>query len=392
MTYFFLSHAPGEDEPFVKRFFADLSDQVSRRAGRDSSGVGFLDSSMLDGPQWPADAHTAITTCQTFIALCSRRYFLSDRCGRAWGIFADRVRRHEIETGVRAPALIPVIWSGGGLPNGAFHGHGVDVTPHHAPGGEDLRVLLRLRRNHTAYRAFVTSLAHRVVDVAHKQRLPSAPPGTNLESAENAFHWDEGEHPQRVYFVVVAGTRQQMREVRRDVQFYGDRGEDWAPFCPTVPEPIAEHACGVAADQLLGSEVVSAEGMPQYVAAARERNEIVVLLVDAWATRLTELRQALQDLAQRQDADFAVLVPANGEDTETVSQSGELRKAMARAFDGSDSRPAATLTMDIRSMEGFDKDLGRVLADARHRIYRTGRVFRRPVGSRGRQRPILGGP
>jgi FxsC-like protein len=220
---------------------------------------------------------------------------------------------------------------------------------------------------------------------------------SDLDSAENVFQtrprWDgDDDRPQRVHFVVAAGTRQQMLQIRKDVQFYGERREDWAPFCPTTSQPIADHARTVAADRLLGSEVVSIDAVEEHLAAARDRNEIVVLLVDAWATRLEALRQALHEVARRHDAEFAVLVPANQEDSETVTHHGELKTAMLRTFSGPAGRRTATLNLEIESVDGFDKDLVRVLTDARHRIYRTGRVFRRPATPGSRARPILNGP
>jgi FxsC-like protein len=397
MSYFFLSRAEDDDELFIERFFADLSAEVRTRAEAvRADDVGFLDTPPDGGPRWSGDISRALTTCQTFVALCSGRYFLSDRCGRAWGVFADRLHRHEVATGVRVPALIPVVWSSDGLPPDAFEPDGLDLQPHRTPGDEDLRVLLRVRSNRIEYRAFVTSLARRVVEVAQAYRLPAAPDGTDLAAARNVFELNPrwvgaAEKPRRVHFVVAAGTRAQMQTVRADTHVYGDRPEDWAPFAPATTQPLVALARGAAAKRLLAPDVVPLDLLHDRVSVARERNDIVVVLVDAWATRVDPFRSSLADLAKYNDERVAVLVTASADDPETAGNRDELRAAVAETFADRSGRDALT-SLDVTSVKGFTETLGGMLAEAQGRLYHSGQVYRRPATKSVRSRPILGGP
>src|SRR5581483_6052356 len=159
-----------------------------------------------------------------FVALCSAKYLLTSRCGRSWGVFVERLRDYHRRTGRQAHALIPVMWARQGVPDGVFTEDDLEVRPHFAPDGEDLRILMRLGSQRPAYRAFVSSLAHRVVDTAHAQRLPPSPTGTDIATAADAFAGRVPPVPgngrrQQVYVVVAAGTRDQMLPVRKDLRF-----------------------------------------------------------------------------------------------------------------------------------------------------------------------------
>lgn len=393
VLYFFLSSAPEEEEIFVERFYHDLSSEVRERAPATSTrDVGFLDLRRLDSHPWPPDTRAALSTTQTFVPLCSAAYFLSSTCGRAWSVFIDRLRRHELETGHRSRALIPVTWSAYGLPADALDEAGLDIVPHRTPGNEDLRVLIRLRSHRSAYRAFVASLAHHVVEVAHGQRLSPSPPGTDVDQAASAFdlrpRWAEAEDaPQRVHFLVAAGSREQMRQVRTDLQYYGADSGEWAPYRPTAAEPLADLARGIAARCHFGSEVAPIEAIEDHLAAARQRNGIVVLLVDAWATQLEMLRETLRGIDERHDMEVAILIPESREDSETRRHSGELASAVRRALPAGVRRNDPTFRTGIESVSRFDADLVRALAEVSYRQ-------RLPRGSRAASgvRPILRGP
>jgi FxsC-like protein len=398
VPYFFLSYAPDEDDIFVQRFYRDLATEVRLRIGGDSRrDVGYLDDAGRSGSHWPVDARLALTTCQTFVALCSAKYLLNGRCGRSWGVFLDRLRDYHRSTGRHAPALIPVMWAGQGVPDGAFREDGLVVDPHVAPEGEDLRVLMRLDSRRSAYRAFVSSLAHRVVDTAHSQRLPPSPAGTDIATATNPFEQrprqpTHGERRQQVFFVVAAGTRDQMRAIRDDLRFYGRRREDWAPFQPGVPQPLATHARAVAAGRLFPSEVMSIEDLSEWLPRARRHGDIVILLLDAWATKLASLRAVLDDIGRRADAEVAVLVPTSRDDPETTAHQKELRTAVQGTFPGRTGRRDLMFHLDIDSVSSFDDDLATALAEAQHRIYRSGQARRKAAAGSAGNRPILDGP
>jgi FxsC-like protein len=135
-----------------------------------------------------------------------------------------------------------------------------------------------------------------------------------------------------VHFVIAAGTRDEMRVVRQDVGFYGERQEDWAPYHPSLAQSLAARASEIAAERLFGSEVVPIGAVSDQVELAQERNEIVVLLLDSWVLGLESFRRMLARFDQVEESAVAVLVPASREDVETSEQLVKLRGGVLRAF------------------------------------------------------------
>ncbi|GLW33014.1 FxsC protein [Actinoplanes regularis] len=392
MLYFFLSCAPDEDEIFVHRLHRDLSAEITRRIGAEPQQVvGYLDASGT--ANWPSDARAALSTCQTFIALWSAKYLGNDRCGRCWGIFADRLRADR-STGDRdADSMIPVLWAAADLPENALAEEDLDLRPHRTPNDDDLRILMRLRSHRPAYRAFVASLAHRVVETAHTRRLPPARLAIDVDGAVNPlagrrFGHGDGHEATKVYVVIAAGTREQMRTIRDDLRFYGRRREDWAPYQPVAPQSLVARARDIVSDRRLQSEVVSIESVPERLRGG-SRRDILVLLVDAWATRLEHLGRALREIGGRDDSAVAVLVPANRDDPETTAHRSELRREVLETFPGRSSWRDSLFRVGVDSPDDFDTDLSVAIAAAQRRAYRRGVV--EPQPGKG-TRPVLEGP
>ncbi|BCB87979.1 FxsC protein [Phytohabitans suffuscus] len=394
MRHFFLSYSPGSDDLYVARFFADLSAAVRRELDVESTrAVGFLDTGDASD-HWPSEVRNELAMCQTLIVLYTPRLFLDDRCGRVWTVFGDRLRQYTHATGRRAPALIPVAWSGGDLPEEADPD---GAATFHPPSADGVRVMIRLHSQQAAYRDLVASLARRIVETARLHRIPPAPPEADPRTARNAFEsWrgrlDGADGSHRVHIVVAAGTREQMSVVRRDLEFYGERQEDWAPYHPAAPQPLARRASRVAAERLFASEVVPIAAIGERVARARERNEIIVLLVDAWLADVEPFRTALAPFDQVDESTVAILVPVSRDDAETTGHWSTLRVGVLNAFPRCARRRDPLLHTEIETAAGFDDDLVVALVEAQSRIFAKGRVFRRPPGGPASARPILEGP
>ncbi|GAA4458903.1 FxsC protein [Phytohabitans houttuyneae] len=394
MRHFFLSYSPGDDDLYVARFFLDLSEAVRRTLGEGSEReVGFLDHGNAND-HWPSEIRNELSSCQTLVVLCSPKLFLDERCGRVWTVFSDRLRAYQSATGRGAPALIAVPWSTRDLPVVA-EGDGIDVTVQEST--EDLRVLIRLHSYRGAYQDFVTGLARRVVETTKAHRIPQALPGVDLRTASNAFEpWQRRQRgsrgPQYVHFVVAAGTRDEMRVVRQDLGFYGERQEDWAPYHPAIAQSLAARAREIAAERLFGSEVVPIGAIGDQVALAQERNEIVVVLLDSWVVGLESFRRVLATFDQVEDSAVAVLVPTSREDAETSGRRAELRVAVRDVFPHCARRRDTLFRLEIETPHRFDLDLAAALEEAQNRIFAKGRIFRRPADGPANARPILEGP
>jgi FxsC-like protein len=395
LPQFFLSRAPGDDDSYALRFFGDLSDKVREVTGTDGP-VGFVDTVDTDGRSpWSAEAWHALSSCRVFVALCSPRYLLSERCGREWWVFAERLRRYERTTGEHAPALIPIVWSDGGGPGGS--------------GDEEVRQLIRLRSLRPRYETFLDSLARRIVGSGERHDIPPSSPDLDPATVPNAFDQATAigtriQPPtppspadaatRRVHFVVAAGTRAEMGEVRDDVRFYGDHARDWQPYRPALSGPLVIHAQALAAGRLFDSEVAGLDGLAERVEHADHNNEIVVLLVDSWITKFSAYRRTLAefDRDRPNGSGTAILAPTSAADGETLRHRSELRSELTDALRNHLTKREQLARIDIESPDSFGGSLVAVLEEAQNRIFSHGRVFRRPAGGQSTDRPILQGP
>jgi FxsC-like protein len=391
VAYFYVSYAHGDDDSYVSKFRHDLAAAVDAlthepgpRAGAGPPGEKLVGSD--DDP---------VANCRVFVALCTTRYFLSERCGREWASFTRRLDRYEKATGARPAALIPVIWSATQLVEEAADIQGWRPSLTTDPDGEEMSRLIRLGSRRNEYRAVIAALAQRIVTVADSYDIPPAGPDENSASVTNAF----ANLPPRfadaaaqfVHLVVAAATREEMRDVRADLQFYGASGEDWAPYRPSVSAPLANRARTLLAERLYAMDVSDLGGLADRIDRARSNNDIVVLLVDAWITRLTRYERMLTAF-DRSGPGAAVLVPANRDDAESAGQRRELNSSVSRTFQHSVARRDLMFRSAIETAVGFDTDLVTALEEAKNRIFQKGQVFRHPPDTSSGARPILEGP
>ncbi|MEJ3743667.1 TIR-like protein FxsC [Actinomycetes bacterium KLBMP 9797] len=410
MLYFFLSYARGDDDDSVQKFFYDLSAEVRAHAGLAADvEVGFFDVHSLEvGATWSPRLVEALSQCRSFLALVSPRYLVSDPCGREWAIFADRLRRYERDVGVMPSALLPLLWlPPPHLPRAvAALQYDNDSLPE-AYGRTGLRQLIRLQRHRDNYYELIVELARQIVRTAHAHDLPAAD-AVDFADVRSVFdpaaaRTEEPADPstQYVHFVVAAPARDELATdalaaVGRDAQYYGATSQEWAPYRPMLPVPIADHARAVAERRRFSSGVADTTALAERIGDARRANQIVVLLVDAWATMLREYRQALAECNQLdRDVDdpvTAVMVPLNHDDQQAQAHRWQLVDSLRaifyrRAVHGDD----VMFRSSILTHQAFDADLQVVLEAARNRLFSKGTVHNRPPGQSMR-RPILEGP
>jgi FxsC-like protein len=401
--YFFLSYARSDDDEVIQHFFRDLSVEVRAYAGLPAdTDVGFLDvQSMPIGVTWSRELMHALADCRTFVALVSPRYQLSEPCGREWGVFASRLKMLE-ESGQQVPpALLPLLW----LPPEEVHPvvaavqYQNSTTPeaYHRAG---LRQLIRLQRHHDDYLQFVTELAEHIVR-SSRQSIPAPPDNVSFDQFPSAFHHPPSNNAvepaaDQVRFVVAAPTRADLSGAQlqgRHTDYYGQRAEDWAPYRPALDRPIAEYARAIAEERQFRAVVTDLPSLLKWLKTTPAAGQLVVLLVDPWATRLRDRRRDLAG-CDRHGAETitAVMVPANADDQQTHEELGDLTDALRNLFT---NRLAGgedlTFRTSIVAHESFGADLRVVLERSRNSSFRTAPVRRRPPGET-RPRPILRGP
>jgi FxsC-like protein len=403
VLYFFLSYARGDDDVYVKKFFDELSKEVRALTGDPSDyEVGFLDVRGIPlGSSWSPQLINALSACRVFISLCSPSYFRRPACGKEWQVFAIRLAMHERATGANAPALMPLIWT----PSAEMPDLAASLQYHTESLGEayrreGLRQLVRLNRRGPLLR-LVSDLARKIVDSAREHRLPSPGVVPRFDDIVNAFAAPtagpvEGNPApagsRYVHFVVAAPTRAEVGGFRRNHGFYGDSYADWAPFRPSLYDPIASYACSIAERQRFGAEVSGIEELSERIDRANENNHVVVLLVDAWAARLAGHRAVLELYDQRNEPTTGVLIPLPRADEETDAHRSELVREVLSTLANNNIRGDTLFRTGIQTHGDFDLELQDVLEEAQNRIYRRGRARRLPPGDPPGERPILEGP
>lgn len=401
MLYFFLSYARGDDDAYVRKFFDELSKEVRNLTGDPGDcQVGFLDVRAIPlGASWSPQLISALSTCRVFISLCSPGYFKRPACGKEWYVFRRRLLAHEQDTGQQMAALLPLIWT----PTDEMPKIASELQYHtdwlgEAYKKEGLRQLVRLNRR--AVLPLVSKLAKQIVDVATKNpELPGPGSLPAFDEVVNPFPVAGSPTPRQipassryVHFAVAAPTREQASEVRQELIYYGESSVSWAPFRPDLPEPLAEFARQIATRQRFTSGVGGVDDLLDRIEQANDANQVVVLLVDAWAVLLDDYRSVLYESDRINGPTLAVLVALAETDSETVERRAELLGAVLRALRRNNLRGDTLFQPGIETHDDFDRRLQDVLEEAQNRIYRRGRARRLPPGESPGERPILEGP
>ncbi len=411
MLHFFMSYARGDDEFFVQQFFTDLSNEIRGRTGvRDQRPVGFLDqASIPPGAQWPNELTNALSTCQSFLALTSPRYYLSTYCAKEFHAFSTRLNEYERIHRIRPPALLNIQWFP--VQNTPVVVDVIQRLP--SDLGQDyhqhgLRSLLKVSNLRDAYQRCLFLLADHIVRTAESHRIPGLPKAVTLDSLPSDFHPDGAhvhtstaslnhdhwsENSRFVYFVIAACTQNEAKSTtRRQVAFYGPSFSDWSPYQPEMPKSIGEYATDVAAARHLASEIRDLHDLETLIDYATAHNQIVILLIDAWATLLPHHRTTLSAYDRRNEPTTAVMVPWNAADKETMANHLILSTALTQTFPRNMVRNDKEMfRLNISSGGNFRTELAGVLAVAENRLYKYGIVYRTPPTPR-QHRPTLQGP
>ena len=148
----------------------------------------------------------------------------------------------------------------------------------------------------------------------------------------------------------------------------------------------------MAADKRFHSTVATIEQLNDCIARAHRYNQMVVLLVDVWSTKLGRYQTVLHEYDQRNEPTTAVIIPRNPEDAESQAHSGELTEGVRQTFINNALRHDDVMfRSSVLTHEAFGADLQVVLEVARNRLFMKGTVYRLPP-QQGFARPILEGP
>jgi FxsC-like protein len=355
MTHrFFMSYARADDEHgderLVQRFFRDLSNEIAAGVPEEPvAEVGFLDQYNLEiGDQWPEELAEALSTCQTFVAVMTARFFQRPFCGKEWAIFERRCAAYERTNGEWPNLILPVLWKrplAGDFPAFAsklqfgFNKESI-VDDQQRLLAEDyvrhglLYVMKRIDSTHRqAYDTVVEELAKTVVERAGRHTLDILPAAqrpldlfeVNPKFPEPAAPWTEGRQVRYARFVIAAASSSEMMTIRTDAApNYGHRDLDWQPY-PPDERSIGDFVQREATDLRLISMWIAADaGVGPAIRKAEEERSAVLVIIDPWSVGLRRLSDALRTFDREQFNNCAVIVVWNRSDEKTVRQRDEL--------------------------------------------------------------------
>ncbi|MFI5906132.1 FxsC protein [Dactylosporangium sp. NPDC051541] len=429
--YFFFSYARLDWNRHVQRFFTELTAEIRSHAGvGDEVDIGFRDNVNIPlGSAWESTLMGALSDSATFVALCTPTYFKSVQCGREWSLFAERLSG--FPAGKRPPVMLPLLW----VRNTQLPAVAQQVqyaTDQLGARYSNEGLLNWVRRGLYQRRAqLVEALAEHIIQARERYALPPLPPTERFESAISAFGSADAavstpavpDHPivgaaalpaapaagdgraatgganrpeqkaRTVHFVIAAGTRSEMRGVRRQTEFYKDRDRDWEPYPAAVPPALAKMAASVALDNDFGARISTIEELPGLRAGIREYNELVVLLMDAWVTRSVK-RDAVErfnDEVKRRDI---VLVPLNEDDPETYEEWRILKAEVLELLEPYFTKVGShrPLPLPVQDVVALPRMLHEALVAANNDLFRDGKIRRQLPGGDGNEPPSLSAP
>ncbi|MCP4545491.1 MAG: TIR domain-containing protein [bacterium] len=393
---FFLSYARFDVDEYLDRFYDDLVREVRGLSKDfvDTQMIGFRDSAdIFPGDNWRQSLIDALRTARVFIYLISPVYFSRKWCGKEWAAF--EMRLHEYIKGKnpqRPPLMCPVLWR----PTPELPRCATEIQFTHRELGEiysseGLRYLVKLNRYKDDYEIFLTQFSKRIVDVAKSYVLPEFGPLPPVKEIANAFkvsapHAETtsaaklSAGPRYAQFIYVAGKKGELQDVRDDIAAYGEEGGgDWKPYLPACCDEVMILTQEIATNEKFRHEVIALdENLIENIRSAREKNKIVIILIDPWTVRLGPYSSVLRKYDKLQSYNCALLVLFNHEDEETNDQMPLLRLAVKDVLiNKSLDKNPASFRDDVGSLDAFSVELVDALRKVRERIRRASERFRR---------------
>ena len=382
---FYLSHSHIDDSELIEKFFSDFSHEVRVRLGASpSQEVGFLDSSsIMPGDDLSSLMITALENSRVLIALFSPAYFTSVHCGKEFQYFWERWKTSNVQR--QGSSIFPIVW----IPtNETLPGPAKQFVRFEPEGG--LRRLMRLRSRSDEYAQLLEDIADRLIGFTRETVAPPPQPITSWSAVRNAF--DEPDlfpdvappvnealavsGPRSVIFVYVAARREEIASIRTEVDGYEDDASQWLPFFPDSQKTVRILSMEPAAtEHLLFSELPFNDQITMLVRQAESNNSPVILIVDAWTTKLTRYREILQSFDRYAFINCAVLIVLNEQNYETSRMRAELLTSLAKTFPYRFQATAGSLVM-MRSEDEAVKKLSNSLNELRSRIINSGNVVR----------------
>jgi FxsC-like protein len=422
MAYeFFFSYARANQDPYLDRFFRDLSREVAVLIGKPRDcQVGFLDKESIElGAEWSPAILDALQTSKVFVAIGSVAYFNSDYCGREWAFFRRRAAAAQGD-GPLAPVIKSIVWAPHAIASLPANITDVQLRKgdkdavHNEKG---VRYMLRQSGSERKrYIDLVNALAQDICDAGQRYSLQPLAGVPSLGSLASAFVTTPlpaaapqpiyipappPSGPKHVHFIFVAADPHDFKDAREALPYEDAGGGDWKPFFPTDRRPINPLLAQVAArDDLLFSstEVPFGTDLLDRIEEAGRQRQIVVIVIDPWSLHWDAQRLSprygplLQRLDGRLDYHWCVLVPWNENDPGIAPLRAQIAAKVRHTFDRHATLAPNPLFYreNIASAADLQSAVAEVLTRLKEEIKKRADVLR-PV-PQGPPRPGVTGP
>lgn len=367
MSYeFFLSYTRADDDPYLQRFFKELSEEVRIRLGRPlDTRVGFFDQSDIElGQQWKEEVVDALLNSKVLVCLYSPAYFQSPYCGREWQLFHLRrtryleAQRAAGEVDARIPPVIkPVIWIPPVVDTDPVSANDEARKPvslpetidkavrgdHYTLGKqselynvEGLRYVLK-RGYKQRYNDYLVKLAKQIIHAGSLPPLPGLGQAPSLLELEPAFPIQPTASSRHVRFVFVAADPKKFGTARSPEPYLETGGYDWKPYYPDQKVSIGDFVHYVATQKELdftSDDLPFSQSLRNEIEAAWKDGKIVVLLVDGWTLSWDQRCQSiLRELDEKGSyTNCSVIVPWNDNDPEMAANRSGIEQVLADTF------------------------------------------------------------
>jgi FxsC-like protein len=347
--YFFLSYArtpkrdvADKDDPdrWVYQLYRDLCDVILQLTEVQPEEVGFIDRENRLGSEWSSALVSALQRCRVFVPLYSRRYFESNYCGKEWFAFA----RREVTNRARgrtdaASAIVPALWTR--MDRDRLPRVAQSVQFDHAALGqrycaEGFYGIMKLQNYRSDYKKAVYRLAERIVEIGDAS-LSYADDNViyertqlDFESFASAFGPDSAMRTTdgQLHISVLAHDTSTLPPDRvRD--YYGAKPQDWSPYWPDYPQPIADYTAELGRKCLDCNLMVgSLDGTGPISGRSERPLPPSLCLVDPSVSASDIYREQMIRLNEIEEPWVSVIVPWNSKDRDLSTSENDLRKKL----------------------------------------------------------------
>jgi FxsC-like protein len=389
---FFFSYTRANNDPYLKQFFDDLSQQIRDLRGLPKdAAVGFLDQREIElGEDWDNTIVEALQNSKVVIAATSPAYLKSDYCGREWQLFHQRLQAATSPGQALPPLIKPIIWvpfKASEVPPKFAEGQFTFGDPHEIHNTKGFKyVLQQFQEFKTQYVDLIHILGEEIVNAADAHTVPPLAIIPRLREVVSIFSTVSGPRgevvpivpnasgPKHVRFVYLAADPRQFAPARQVDSYLDCGGADWKPFYPSNKTRIHRFVQNVVADDELdftSDELMFSPNLIAEISAAWQRRQIVVLIIDGWSVHWSlQYRTVLTELDGRLDYHWCVLFPWNDQDSESIAKRELIMGAVSQTFDrhANLARNALFYRDHIKSAEELKTVLREVLTRLKEEI------------------------